>query len=145
MCAPSDAWLLREGTKVRILWQNECLARLSCWKTDSLMRKEEYDPISHQSSGGLLSLDRTSWFDQGLISLNKGARKRASERQILNMHSSCRSSIRQVQGGYENLGSAYPIYFLHEIGTNCQLISKLYPWMDILSYILIAEPCLALV
>ena len=33
----------------------------------------EYDSISHQSSGGLLSLDRTSWFDQGLISLNKGS------------------------------------------------------------------------
>ena len=109
MCAPSDAWsLTKEGTKGRILWQNECLARLSCCKTDSLMHNEEYDSISHQSWGGLLSLDRTSWFDQELISLNKGARKRALERQILNMHSSCRSSIREVRLEWTKRGLLKP-------------------------------------
>ena len=146
MCAPSYAWLLtKEGTKRRILWQNECLARLSYCKTDSLMHKEEYDSISHQSSGGLLSLDRTSWFDQGLISLNKGARKRALEWQILNMHSSCRSSIRQDRLEWTKRGLLKTRSRVSNLLFARNWDKLLYPWMDILSCILIAEPCLALV
>ena len=110
MCAPSDAWsLTKEGTKGRILWQNECLARLSVAKPTVLMHN--WGRVwSDQPSviGELLSLDQTSWFDQGLISLNKGARKRALERQILNMHSSCRPSIRQVRLEWTKRGLLKP-------------------------------------
>ena len=96
MCAPSDAWsLTKEGTKGRILWQNECLARLSCCKTDSLMHKEEplFNDISPWSNQLVRSRLKSPPDDWWLI--ESYSRKRALERQILNMHSSCRSSIRQ--------------------------------------------------
>ena len=39
------------------------------------MHKEKYDPISHQSAGGFINLDRTSWFDQGPNIVKQGREK----------------------------------------------------------------------